>query len=141
YIQEGKAIAHEFTDDLLIYDYTLSSYKLELGKKNYQEALQHLKEVNSKDSKYYKDNIANILELSSEQQRNIEKQKDYELTAEKQKKTHILFIASTICATLSFIFIFLLIRNKKQLEKSNQEPVLLNAEVSTQKSNLDKLNS
>lgn len=140
-IKEGLDIAEEFNDDLLKNDYIYIQYSLEYTRGDFKKAIKFLQEVNKSDSIYFKNSTSDLLRLSEEKQTSLEKQKEYEVAKAKQKNTTVLFLASVVVIILSLILIFLLIKSKKKTEKTNQELLLLNQEVSQQKDNLDRINS
>lgn len=141
YIKEGLDLSHHAKDSKLIYDLTLTYYELEKKIGNTKKALELLESVHDQDSIKFRDNIISIINLTEEQQNQQRKQKEYELAQEKQKNTATLFIASVIVIILSLILIFILIRSKQKTEKTNEKLIKLNAEVSQQKDNLDRINS
>ncbi|WP_276363464.1 tetratricopeptide repeat protein [Daejeonella sp. H1SJ63] len=139
-INEGMIYAQKVKDPKLVYNLTLTSYKLENTRKNYQLALHYLKKVYQQDSVTYKSNVSDKISLLEAQHRQLEKQKENELTIAKQKYAQILFWASSLVALLAFFVIFLLVRNVKKSTNTNKELTRLNLEISKQKDDLDKIN-
>lgn len=139
-IKEGASFAKLAKSPKLEYDYILTSYELENKRKNYEKALYYLQKVYKQDSITYKSNVSDKISLLEAQHRQLEKQRENELTIAKQKYTRVLFWASSIVAILSFIVIFLLIRNVRKSALSNKELTRLNKEVSKQKDDLDLAN-
>lgn len=140
YIKEGTYYAELIKSESILRDFLLTSYEMESKRKNYFSALYYLKQVHNKDSANYTSNIASIIQLSEEQNKQQQIQKENELNIERQKRINTLFIATIAIALLAFIVIFLLIRSKRITEKSNKDLHLLNNEVSRQKENVDKIN-
>ena len=140
-IKEGMHYAKILNDNRLIYDCLYQSYQLELKRKNYRGALTNLSQVYAKDSIAFQHNESVKIGLLQEQHKQLEQQRENELTIAEQKYTKTLFWASSIAASLAFVVIFLLIRNVKKSEKTNKQLTNLNLEVSAQKENLNKINA
>ena len=139
-ILEGLKFAKLVKDSRLQYDYTLTSYRLESKRKNYKAALAHLAMAYKQDSIKYVSNITDKISLLESQHNQLEKQKENELIIARQKYTQILFWASSIVALLAFFVIFLLIKNMKKTQLTNNELTRLNEEISKQKDDLDRTN-
>ncbi len=139
-IKEGINYSEIVSDPKLKYDYLITSYELEDKRKNYQKALEYLKQVYKQDSLSYKNNESVKIDLLQEQSRQREKQIQSDKTILEQKYTKTLFWASSIAAVLGFIVIFLLFRNVRKSSKTNKQLRRLNLEVSRQKENLNKAN-
>ncbi len=139
-IAEGSRLAKLVKNSKLEYDFLLSSYELEAKRKNYQGALHFLRLVYQQDSITYKNNVSDKISLLEAQHRQLEKQRENELTIAQQNYTRILFWASTLVAVLAFFVIFLLIRNVRKSALINEELTRLNEEVSRQKDDLDHAN-
>ena len=74
------------------------------------------------------------------QHKQLEKQRENELTIAKQRYTQILFWATSVVAILSFVVIVLLFRNVRKSSLTNKELTRLNQEVSKQKDDLNRIN-
>jgi hypothetical protein len=139
-INEGLKLARLVKDSKLEYDYLLTSYELENTRKNYQSALYFLQQVYKKDSITYKSNTSDKINLLEAQHKQLEKQKENELTIAKQKNTKLLLWASSAIAIMAFFVIFLLIKIVRKSAHNNKELSRLNLEISKQKDDLDKIN-
>jgi tetratricopeptide (TPR) repeat protein len=140
YLEEGNAFAKLVNDTRKIYDYTYTRYELEYKKKNYSQAIIHLKEVHDQDSVFYKENIASNINLIQQTLKQQQIQSENERTIEKQKNAKKLTIAAGVALLLAFALIFLLIKSNKKSKLSNAELQRLNEEVKQQKDNVDKIN-
>lgn len=121
-------------------DYTYAFFQLEYKKKNYFEALNYLKKNYTQDSAYYRQSFSKRITLASDLFTQLENRRKNERTIAQQKYATTLFGASTIVAGLLLALAFLLFINVKRTKKSNKELTRLNAEVSLQKENLDRIN-
>lgn len=139
-IKEGNTYSQIVKDSKLEMDYLYVSYELENKRKNYPKALSYLRQVYRLDSTSYKNFVSDKIGLLENQFRQKEMQVQNELTIAKQKNATQFLGASTIVAGLSFIVIFLLVRNNKKSAQSNKQLLLLNQEVSKQKEDLDRIN-
>lgn len=139
-IFEGASFAKLAKSPKLDYDYILTSYELEYKRKNYERALYYLQRVYKQDSITYKSNVSDKISLLEAQHRQLEKQRENELTIARQRYTQILFWASSIVAILAFIVIFLLVKNVRKSAVTNKELTRLNQKVSKQKDDLDRAN-
>ena len=139
-ISEGLAFAKKVKDPKLEYNFILTSYQLENTRKNYQSALYFLQQVYKKDSITYKSNTSDKINLLEAQHKQLEKQKENELTIAKQKNTQLLLWASSAIAIMAFFVIFLLIKIVRKSAQNNKELSRLNLEISKQKDDLDKIN-
>jgi signal transduction histidine kinase len=92
------------------------------------------------DSLKYVSNVTDKISLLESQHNQLEKQKESELIIARQRYTQTLFLASSIVALLAFFVIFLLIKNMKKTQLTNNELTRLNQEISTQKDDLDRTN-
>lgn len=139
-IQEGVSFAGLVKSPKLKYDYILTSYELENKRKNYQRALFYLQQVYKQDSITYKASVSDKISLLEVQHKQMEKEKENELTIARQKNNWILFWASSAIAVMAFFVIFLLIKNVRKSEQTNNELTRLNFEISKQKDDLNKAN-
>lgn len=139
-IKEGLYYTRLVKDSKLEYSYNLTSFDLENKRKNYQLALTYLQKAYKQDSLTYKRSVSDKISLLEAQHRQLEKQRENELTIAQQKYTRILFWASSLVAVLAFFVIFLLVKNVKKSALTNKELTRLNEEVSKQKDDLDRAN-
>jgi tetratricopeptide (TPR) repeat protein len=139
-IKEGINFAKLVEDSRMEYDFLFTSFELENKRKNYQQALQYLKQVYKQDSLNYKSNESVKLNLQDKQFRQQAKQLENDRIILEQKYAFTLFWASTAVAALALLAIFLLIRNNRKSAKTNKQLLQLNKEVSQQKEDLDRIN-
>ncbi len=121
-------------------DYNYALYQLEYKRKNYQAALGYLKKNFSQDSAYYRQSFSKRISLESDLFNQLENRRKNERTIAQQKYATTLFWSSFAVAALLLALVFLQTINVKRKNKSNQELTRLNAEVSKQKENLDRIN-
>jgi len=139
-LAEGRAYAALVKNEAVLRDYQLTSYQLELKRKNYEQALKYLQIIYQQDSINYSSRNSAAISLS---------QAKYRQEALRQKNAQILlrqeydrniFIAVVILAVSLVLVIVLLTNNVKRKAETNKKLTELNAEVSNQKDNLDRIN-
>lgn len=140
FLVEGREYALLSKNSKLEYDYLHTSYEVELKRKNYPKALSYLQDVVKFDSVNYKNNVSDKMSLLQVQYRQREKEKQNELTIERQKNDRVLFWASSLVSVLFLGVIFLMVQNVKRKDKSNQELTRLNTEIVARKDDLDRIN-
>lgn len=139
-IKEGLLFTHLLNDTKLEHNYTMVSYELENKRKNYFQALTHLKKAYKLDSAQYSNNVSDKIKLLEAQHIQLEKQRESELIIAKQKNTKTLLWASSAIAAMAFLVIILLIKIVRRSSSNNKELSRLNLEVSKQKDHLDQVN-
>jgi tetratricopeptide (TPR) repeat protein len=139
-VQEGEAFSEIIKDDKLLSDFKYTSYQLEFKRKNYESAVTTLYEIYHKDSASLKQNTSNEITLIKEQVKQQAKQKQNEILLQRQDYDRVKFWGVTIVAGLLLVLVALLISNVKRKAKTNDQLTNLNAEVSRQKDNLDRIN-
>lgn len=139
-INEGINYSKIVNDSRLSFDYIYTSYELESKRKNFEKALHFLKIVYKNDSIKYKNNVSASLSLTLKQMAQQEELNRKQLTIEKQKNTQLLFIASTVVATLLLALTFVLVKNVRRKAKSNALLKELNQEIYLQKEHLNRVN-
>lgn len=139
-IKEGVSYAEIVNDSKLKFDYLYTSYELENKRRNYRKALEYLKQVYTTDSINYNNNVSAKLGLQQEQFKQLQRQRENELTIEKQKNTQILFISSTIVAALLLVLTGVLVSSVRRKARSNKLLQELNHEISLQKEHVDRVN-
>lgn len=139
-VQEGIARSEIIKDEKLASDFKYTSYQLELKRKNYQGAVSSLYDIYHKDSTAFKQNISNQIKMIREHANQQAKQKEYEIIRQRQAYDLVKFWGVTIVAGLLLVLVALLISNVKRKAKTNLQLTNLNAEVSRQKDNLDRIN-
>ncbi|RYZ97219.1 MAG: tetratricopeptide repeat protein, partial [Sphingobacteriaceae bacterium] len=139
-VEEGRSYADLIKDKKLTYDYQYTSYQMEFKRKNFEKALQFLRDIYKQDSTIHKTNESSRIKLMQEQsraaadkQRSIMEKKQYE-------NDRIKFFGVTIVSGLLLVVVVLLIGNVKRKAKTNAQLTELNGEVSRQKDNLDRIN-
>jgi tetratricopeptide (TPR) repeat protein len=139
-IREGLTCARIIKNDVIESDFILTSYQLELKRKNYKAAVYILKDIYHKDSVIYKENSKTQINVKLEQVKQQARQKENEFLLERQKYDLVKFWGVAIVAGLLMVLVGLLISNVKRKAKTNDQLTNLNAEVSRQKDNLDRIN-
>ena len=140
-IAEGMKYSKTINDNRLTYDYLYKSFQLESKRQNYSKALHNLRQIYAIDSIAFQHNESVKIDLLQEQHKQLEQQRENELTIAEQKYTKTLFWASSIVASLALCVILLLIRNVKKSDQTNKQLTSLNLKVSAQKENLNKINA
>jgi signal transduction histidine kinase len=139
-VQEGEAYARLVKDEKLQSDFTYTSYQLELKRKNYAKALSYLQGIYTQDSINYKKGTSTQINLIRLQVKQLARQKENEFLLERQKYDLVKFWGVALVAGLLLVLVGLLISNVKRKAKTNDQLTSLNAEVSRQKDNLDRIN-
>jgi tetratricopeptide (TPR) repeat protein len=139
-IQEGEVLSAAIKDEKLQADYKYTSYQLEAKRKNYELALSYLQGIYHEDSVTFKQNSSTEINLIREQVKQTARIKENEIQLQRQQYDRVRFWAVTIVAVLLLFLVALLISNVKRKTKTNLQLTALNAEVSRQKDNLDRIN-
>ncbi|MEO6522108.1 MAG: tetratricopeptide repeat protein [Mucilaginibacter sp.] len=140
YLQEGLTYARLVKSTKLEYDYKITTYELELKRKDYKAALFSLMDINKSDSINNKSNESIKLNLLNVQYKQTENQHKTELLVAQQNRQQILFWATILVAGLLLVVIFLLISNVNRKAKTNKHLTELNEKVTEQKENLNQIN-
>lgn len=139
-IEEGIAFAGIIKSEKLQSDFKYTSYELELKRKNYQGALHDLQDIYTRDSTNLKQNTSAQIKLMREQVTQQARQKENEILLQRQAYDRSKFWGVTIAAGLLLVLVGVLISSVKRKAKTNLQLTNLNAEVSRQKDNLDRIN-
>ncbi|HEY8781240.1 MAG TPA: tetratricopeptide repeat protein [Mucilaginibacter sp.] len=139
-IAEGSTIAGIIKDEKLESDFKYTSYQLELKRKNYQGALYYLRDIYKQDSTVFKQNTSTEIKLIREQVNQQARQKENEMLLQRQQYDRVKFLGVAIVAGLLLVLVGVLISNVKRKARTNKQLTNLNAEVSRQKDNLDRIN-
>jgi tetratricopeptide (TPR) repeat protein len=139
-IQEGLVYSALVKDEKLESDFKYTSYQLELKRENYKSAVTYLYEIYHKDSTVFKDNSSTHLNLELEQVKQQARLKENEILKQRQDYDRVKFWAVTIVAVLLLFSVGTLITNVRRKSRTNLKLTTLNAEVSRQKDNLDRIN-
>lgn len=139
-LAEGKAYAALVKNEAVLRDYQLTSYQLELRRKNYEQALKYLQVIYQQDSINYSSRNSAALSLSQARYRQEALRQKNEQILLRQRYDRNIFIAVVILAVFLILVIVLLINNVKRKAETNKKLTELNAEVSNQKDNLDRIN-
>ena len=139
-VQEGLAFSRILKDEKLESDFEYTSYQLELKQKNYEQALHYLSIIYKQDSTAYKQNTSTQITLMREEVNQQARQRENEILRQRQDYDLVKFWAVAIVAGLLLVLVGLLIYNVKRKAKTNLQLTNLNAEVSRQKDNLDRIN-
>ncbi|MGZ3873509.1 MAG: tetratricopeptide repeat protein [Mucilaginibacter sp.] len=139
-VNEGVAYATQVKDIKMQYDYKHTTYELEFKRKNYEQALYYLREIYKQDSAIYKSNVSTQMNLIEVTRSKEEQRIENERIVERQQYDRVKFWGVVIVAGLLSVLVALLINNVKRKAKTNEQLTNLNAEVSRQKDNLDRIN-
>ncbi|RYZ94889.1 MAG: tetratricopeptide repeat protein [Sphingobacteriaceae bacterium] len=139
-VEEGQVYATIIKDKKLIYDYQYTTYQLEYKRKNYEKALHNLQEIYRQDSIIHKSNESTKINLNKKKFEQAALQRDSDLLKQRQETDRVKFFGVTAVAGLLMVVIVLLVGNVKRKAKTNSQLTELNAEVSRQKDNLDRIN-
>lgn len=139
-VQEGLAYSKVVKDEKLESDYNYTNYQLEAKQKHYEKALHYLQTIFRQDSTIYTSNESTQISMLQEQFKQQAKQRENELTIQRQQNDRIKFWAVTVVAGLLMVVIVLLVSNVKRKTVTNNKLTELNEEVSRQKDNLDRVN-
>jgi tetratricopeptide (TPR) repeat protein len=139
-IDEGVAFARMVKNDLIESDFKYTSYQMELRRKNYEAALHYLQDISKNDSVVYKNNSTTQINVKLEQIKQQARQKENEFLLARQQYDRVKFWGVAILAGLLMVLVGLLVSNVKRKAKTNDQLTNLNAEVSRQKDNLDRIN-
>jgi len=139
-VKEGLILSQIIKDTKLTSDFQYTSYLLELKRKNYESALNYLSEVHHSDSLSFAKNGSTQINLIREQFKQQARQKENEILLQRQQYDRVKFWAVAIVACLLLFLVGVLISNVKRKAKTNLQLTNLNAEVSRQKDNLDRIN-
>lgn len=139
-LTEGKAYTVLGKNDLMQHSYQLTSYKLELKRKNYEQALNYLQTIYKQDSIDYKSRNSAALSLYQANYRQEELKREKEKIMLTQKYDRSIVIGTIILAAFLVLVIALLFSNVKRKAETNKKLTELNTEISNQKDNLDRIN-
>jgi signal transduction histidine kinase len=139
-IAEGIILSGIIKNDRIRADFEYTSYQMELKRKNYEKALNYLRSIYRQDSITYKQGTSVQIKMMEETVKQQARQKENELLVQRQDNDRIRFWAVAIVAGLLLGMVGLLVSNVKRKAKTNVQLTELNAEVSRQKDNLDRIN-
>jgi tetratricopeptide (TPR) repeat protein len=139
-VSEGLNYANIIKDQKLQHDFNYTNYELELKRKNFEQALVYLRDIYRQDSLTFKTNIAAQLVLLDGKHKQEERERETQLIIQRQQYDRVKFWAVAIVAGLLLVLVGLLISNVKRKANTNVQLTALNAEVSRQKDNLDRIN-
>ena len=139
-ITEGLTYSHIIKDQKIQADFEYTRYQLELKRKNYKKALFYLIDIHKQDSTTFKKNSSTQINLIREQFNQQARQRATEILMQRQKYDRVRFWAVTVVAGLLLVLVGLLISNVKRKAQTNTQLTDLNAEISRQKDNLDRIN-
>jgi signal transduction histidine kinase len=139
-IDEGVTFSNIIKNEKTLSDFKLTSYELEYKRKNYEKALNILHDIYRQDSAVYKQNTSTQINLIQEQVKQQAREKENEILLQRQKYDRIRFWGVTIVLCLVLVLVAILVSNVKRKAKTNIQLTNLNAEVSRQKDNLDRIN-
>lgn len=139
-VAEGNAYANIIKDEKIKHDLLYTSYELELKRKNYEKALLYLSSVYRADSLIGKTSLTSQIHIFEVQHLQKEQQIENERIDQQNQYERVRFWMVTALVGLLVVVVALLFNNVKRKAKTNQQLTELNAEVSRQKDNLDRVN-
>ena len=139
-IEEGMTFAKIVKSEKNQADFIYTSYQLELKRKNYEQALHYLQRIYIQDSTTYRQNTSTQITVIREQVKQQARQKENEFLLQRQQYDRVKFWGVAMVAGLLLVLVGVLISNVKRKAKTNEQLTNLNAEVSRQKDNLDRIN-
>jgi len=139
-LKEGSTYARIINDGILEHDLKYTNFQLEYKRKNWKAAIEYLKSVSKQDSLDTKDILSSQLMLDEVKHKQEEQQNLANLQEKENQYERVRFWGVTSVAGLLLVAIGLLVSNVKSKAKTNVQLIALNAEVSRQKDNLDKVN-
>ncbi len=139
-IEEGIAYASIVKSEKMQADFKLTSYQLALKQRNYEGALHYLQDITKNDSAIYRENNSRLISVKLEQVKQEARQRENVLLQRLHAYDKVKFWSVAIVAGLLSILVGLLISNVKRKTMTNAQLTSLNAEVSRQKDNLDRIN-
>ncbi len=139
-LEEGKAYATLLKNENMLQVCRINSYHLELKRKNFEKALIHLQEIYRLDSIAYASRNSAELSLFQANYRKDKLSQEKNAMLLRQKYDRNKFIGTIVLASCLIVVILMLISNVKRKAETNKMLTDLNAEISTQKDNLDKIN-
>ncbi|WP_345952633.1 tetratricopeptide repeat protein [Mucilaginibacter sp. PAMB04168] len=146
-LTEGKAYSALSKNEKIDHSYQITSYLLELKRKNFEKALNYLQSIYRQDSIDYKSRNSAALSLYQANYRQEElKRKNEQMMLKneqimlKQEYARNTMIGTVILAAFLTLVIVLLVSNVKRKAETNKKLTELNTEISNQKDNLDRIN-
>jgi tetratricopeptide (TPR) repeat protein len=139
-IAEGITYAKIVKSEKNLADFVYTSYQLELKRKNYEKALHYLQGIYTQDSTTYRTSTSTKINVILEQVKQQQREKENEFLLQRQRYDRVKFWSVAIVAGLLLILVGILINNVKRKARTNDQLTSLNAEVSRQKDNLDRIN-
>jgi len=139
-IAEGKAYSQILKDDKFEHDFNYTNFQLEYKRKNFEGAVKYLSEVYTKDSLEKKTQLSSQIMLFEEKKKREDQERENLLTEKQNQYERVRFWGVTSVAGLLLVVVGLLVSNVKSKAKTNMQLTELNAEVSRQKDNLDRVN-
>ncbi|MFI5138830.1 MAG: tetratricopeptide repeat protein, partial [Sphingobacteriales bacterium] len=139
-INEGVIFSGIVKSEKIQSDFKYTRYQLELKRKNYGRAVAYLYDIYKQDSTTYMQSSSAQTTLIREQFTQQARQRENEILLQRQEYDRVKFWGVAIVAGLLLVLVGLLIHNVKRKAKTNTQLTNLNAEVSRQKDNLDRIN-
>jgi tetratricopeptide (TPR) repeat protein len=139
-INEGITYANIIKNEKTESDFKYTSYQLEVKRKNFERATKVLYDLYKTDSVAIKNNTSSQIAFIQEQANKQAQARNFEALQQRQQYDRVKFWAVAIVAGLLLFLVAVLINNVKRKAKTNLQLTTLNAEVSRQKDNLDRIN-
>ena len=139
-ITEGITFSEIAKSEKVRSDLKHTGYELELRRKHYERAVAYLYDIYKQDSTTYLQSSSAQTTLVREQFTQQARQKENELLLQRQQYDRVKFWGLVVVTALLMALVGGLISNVKRKAKTNIRLTGLNAEVSRQKDNLDRIN-
>ena len=139
-ITEGITFSHLVKSEKTEFDFKYSGYLLELKKKDYKSALNYLTDIYQKVNEESKKNASTQIDVIQNQFKEQDRISQNKLLLKDQEYDRVRFWAILVVVGLLLISVGLLVSNVRRKAKTNTQLKSLNAEVSRQKDNLDRIN-
>jgi len=137
YIGEGTSYSQ---NKKINFDFQYTNYELEFKRKNFEKALYYLTSIYHQDSLDHMNAVSARIDLLEKKHTQDVQLAQNQVVMERQKNTRYLFWGATTAAVLLTVVIILLVANVKRKAETNNRLTELNAEVSKQKDDLDRIN-
>ena len=139
-ITEGITFSRLVKSEKTEFDFKYSGYLLELKKKDYKSALNYLTDIYQKVNEDAKKNASTQIDVIQNQFKEQDRITQNKLLLKDQEYDRVRFWAILVVVGLLLISVGLLVSNVRRKAKTNTQLKSLNAEVSRQKDNLDRIN-
>lgn len=139
-LNEGRAYALLSKNDRLQKNFLNTFYQLEIKRRNYERALNYLQVIYKTDSTDYTSRNSAALNLYQIRYKQEELRRENERIIMQQRYDRNIMLATAALIVLLAIVVLLLTTNVRRKASTNKKLTGLNAEISKQKDNLDRIN-